>query len=339
MSQPKKRVRKADVVLNEVTAFYLTSGDFNGIPIRTIIARCQVQSGRVKGILRTLLQEGKITLEFGDRHPNPHVKALPEDPPDKQEEKLAKAVLRSGAICVYPSPAHLRTVVPAADYQGRPFTFRLALGEPQLTHVSFNLQVLEFYRNDPRYYYRNDDVQGHIGIKDEFYESEQMPASDQILLERFGFSYNSKLNRAVAVFLRYLSRLSPEHQQLWNTRIVQGDYQLHPAYFEATILGRWYEKIPIFHAFLEEQEIINTMCELMGRPPLFREVFKEDKKPRGFGFLIRPTLREFNDFVHLLDKMLSDNLNKKFFGDDIPLEQEEVRNDGKIIVRDVQYLV
>lgn len=46
-------------------------------------------------------------------------------------------------------------------------------------------------------------------------------------------------------------------------------------------------------------------------------------------------MKEFNDFVLLLDKIISDNINKKFFLDDIPLESEEVRKkDGKIIVRE-----
>lgn len=35
----------------------------------------------------------------------------------------------------------------------------------------------------------------------------------------------------------------------------------------------------------------------------------------------------------LLDKMMSDNLNKKFFEDDVDLETEEERPDGKIVVR------
>lgn len=74
------------------------------------------------------------------------------------------------------------------------------------------------------------------------------------------------------------------------------------------------------------------MCATMGKPSLFRNTF-ENSRPREFGFLLRPTLSEFNSFIHLLDKMMSDNLNKDFFKDDIELEDEEVRKDGKIIVK------
>jgi hypothetical protein len=47
---------------------------------------------------------------------------------------------------------------------------------------------------------------------------------------------------------------------------------------------------------------------------------------------VRPTLEEFNQFVLLLDQMLSENLNKDFFRNDVPLEWEEQRADGKIVV-------
>lgn len=70
----------------------------------------------------------------------------------------------------------------------------------------------------------------------------------------------------------------------------------------------------------------------MKRPPLFRNSFSEDR-PKEFGFLLRPTVAEFNDFILLLDKMMSDNINKDFFGNDVEIETDEVRADGKIIVK------
>jgi hypothetical protein len=66
---------------------------------------------------------------------------------------------------------------------------------------------------------------------------------------------------------------------------------------------------------------------------LFNTILEDDNKPREFTFLIRPTLKEYNEFVLLLDKLISDNINKEFFKDDVPLETEEKRKDGKIIVR------
>ena len=47
--------------------------------------------------------------------------------------------------------------------------------------------------------------------------------------------------------------------------------------------------------------------------------------------MIRPTLAEFNGFVQVLDKMLSDNIQKAFFLDEIDDQQKEER-DGTVVV-------
>ena len=59
-------------------------------------------------------------------------------------------------------------------YEQEPFKYHLALGEPQLSYRSFDLCVLEFYRNDPRYLYRTSDICGLISVRDEYYESSEM---------------------------------------------------------------------------------------------------------------------------------------------------------------------
>jgi len=320
---------KKDNILGKITEFYLSSRDFNGLPVRNIVQHFKLKEDELKSILTSLIREDKISLTFGDIQPNPHIKAFEEEPKEKQIERLQGSNLEY--ICAYPSCAHLKKVVEPSKYHGRPFTLRLALGEPQLSFESFDLSVLEFYRNDPRYSYTNNDITGSICVRGEYFESEKMPSSDQVLLEHFGFSYNSELNRAVAVFLRYLSGLSPQHQQVWNAKIVEGDYKLHPDYFRSSILGEWPERVSIFDAFIEELHHINEMCKLMHRPPLFRDELGD--KPRGFGFLIRPTLKEYNDFVHLLDKAISDNINRDFFLNDVPFEYEEIRSGGKVVVR------
>ena len=79
-------------------------------------------------------------------------------------------------------------------------------------------------------------------------------------------------------------------------------------------------------------KLINDMATLIGKPPLFRRTY-EHEYPRNFGFLLRPTLAEFNAFVLLLDQLMSDNINKKFFSPELELEQDNVREDGRIEVR------
>ena len=142
------------------------------------------------------MSDGRGTVVFGDLHPNPHIRAFTDEPQERQLENLESAPLEHA--CLYPSAQHLATVVGETDYRDRPFTRELA---GQLEFRSFDLSVLEIYRNDPRYHYDNDDIRGQICVTDEFYESDQMHEKDQILLETFGFSYDDQMNRAVAVFL------------------------------------------------------------------------------------------------------------------------------------------
>jgi hypothetical protein len=128
-----------------------------------------------------------------------------------------------------------------------------------------------------------------------------------------------------------LSSLSPEHQQIWATKEIRGNIIIHPDYYASSILGNWGTNLSIFEAFIQELKIINEMSSLMGKSELFKKSYANDC-PREFGFLLRPTVNEFNNFVLLLDKMLSDNINTKFFIGDINLEKEEQRKDGKVIV-------
>ena len=250
----------------------------------------------------------------------------------QQQLKFLEDIGLTESICVYPSRTYLATLPLETRFEGRPFDLELARGFGQLDYRVFDLSILEHYRNDPRYYYETDFINGSISIRDEYFEKESMPAHDQVLLQSFGFAYDNNLNRAVAVFLRYLADLSPEHQRVWHSKLLPGNYSLHPDYYRNSILGDWGTRISIFEAFTLELSIINKMAALIGKPTLFRQTFQSER-PREFGFLLRPTLSEFNAFVLLLDKMLSDNINQKFFENDIPQEEDKVRPDGKIEVR------
>lgn len=322
-----------NTILDKITSFYLESRDFNGISAAELAAACKEDWNTLHPILSELIKEDLVGVLFSDFEVNTHILRVGFQPSDIQIEKLETADLNH--TCIYPRPKHLEAVVDRSRYDGEPYKLCLALGEPQLAYRSFDLAVLEVYRNDPRYLYDNDDVNGHISIRDEHYGSGQMPASDRVLLQSFGFSYDADYNRAVAVYLCYLADLSSEHQHIWQAKELTGDYRLHPDYYRNTIIGDWGRKVSIFKAFQKELYVINRMAAAMGRPPLFLQDFGEygENKPPKLSFLIRPTLAEFNGFVLLLDKLLSDNINKEFFGNDVPLQSEVKRADGKIQVQ------
>lgn len=318
-----------DVLLAEVTDFYLESRDYNGIPASSLTKRHG--TANVKDCLFELIRGQLVSVVYGDYHPNPHIKALPSEPEAEQQAKLDSPKLQ--AACVYPTANHLREIVDTSAFRDRPFELCLALGEPQLAFKSFDLSVLEVYRNDPRYYYSYEDVHGHISVKNEFFETEKMRVSDQVLLESFGFSFDDEDSIYVAAFLRYLSRLSPEHQLIWASKQVAGETHLHPDYFRTSIIGDWSERLSLYQAVLLEIKTINERSIAIGRKPLFKHDYADGNRPREFGYLLRPTLKEYHDFVHLLDKMLSENINREFFGKDIPAEYEEPRSDGKVVVK------
>jgi hypothetical protein len=226
-----------DALLDAITEKYLSSEEFNGFPLGQIgLPRKELDS-----LLRELIEEDKISLNFATYHPNPHIKAYPPEPVQDQLRKLAE-LSDLTHLTAYPERTHLKSVVDRDDYGGRPFTVALALGEGELMPRFFDLSVLEVYRNDPRYSYETDDTSGRISVTNEFFESEHLQEADRIVLDTFGFGYNADFQRAVCVFPRYLSHLTLEHQQIWAARELQGDYSMHPAYYASAILGQFPEK-------------------------------------------------------------------------------------------------
>ena len=320
----------AEEILREATDFYLQSEDFNGYPCRHIRRTGGMSIRELRPLLRGLVEQGVIALVFGDRHPNPHIRAFPDEPIAQQLAKLEESTLDD--TCLYPTARHLAEVVNSEEYQDRPYALELALGAGQLEFRTFDLSVLETYRNDPRYYYENDDIGGTICVAADFCLSQDFPEKDKVDLQTFGFAYDGELNRAVAVFCCFLGRLSPEHQQVWRSNEVHGEFQLHPDYHRSCIRGEWAERMSIFTAFIDELTLINQMCDVMDRPPLFHNDFR-DNRPRGFSFLVRSTLQEYNAFVLMLDRMMSDNISKKFFKSEVADETEQERADGKVVVK------
>ncbi len=317
----------SDVLLKVVTDSYLSSHDYNGLPVRNLVECIEVS--QVQDLVANLLEADLISVVFSDYHPNPHIKALPPEPVAEQLEKVRTAKFQHA--CLYPTPRHLCSVVDESKFIGRPFELCLARGEPQLAHKGFELAVLETYRNDPRYHYAYGDFGGHIGIRDEFFATNRIRESDRISLQSFGFCFDTSINIYVAGFVRYLANLSPEHQQMWASKQVPQETYLHPDYYRTSIIGNFPERLSLYEATLLEMKTSNETAAAMGRPPIFKSDFLSSR-PREFGYLLRPTVKDFNDFMHLLDKMLSENLNKEFFGHEVQLEREETRSDGKIVV-------
>jgi len=318
---------KPDRILDEIVGFYVQSKDFNGIPLDELPHRLRCSWPDLLAPLVQLIKAKKVTLTFSSVFVNPHIKAFPDLSPSQQIQKLKSE--GPVGICAYPTASVIQSAVNVAQYEDRPFTKRLVLGEPQLLPLYFDLTVLERYYADPRYQFEFRDYYGSISISDLYYESESLPQRDKVFLKTFGLGYDPQDNRVVCVFLRYLFGLSPEHQQVWNAYLLPTACKMADDYYRNTILGEWAEGMSIYEAFLQEQVCINDMSRLIGRPPLFRETYRDDR-PRQFSLFLRPTRSNYYNFILLLDKLISSNINKDFFRGEIPLDKEIHRRDGKI---------
>jgi len=318
-------------VMARILDFYLNSGDFNGIVISKLAAEFQFKQPRLKKELASLIRSQKITLVFASYSINPHIKRIADLSIEKQLAKLESE--SSDTCCAYPTEAIIRQATDVSAYDDRPFTKRILLAEPHLTPVFFDLDVLDKYYRDPRYHFHFGDFGGSISITTEHYESGDVKEKDKIILESFGIGYDkSQRYRVVVVYLRYLSRLSPEHQQMWNVYIIDEPCVMNSDYERATIWGDWPEYHSVYQAFCHEQIELNKLAALIGKPPLFKHTF-EERHPEGFMPMLRPTKRNFHEFVQILDKMLSENINHAFFEDDLPIEEKVEQPDGSIELR------
>ena len=321
---------KSDEIVDRVRSHYLNSGDFNGLPVANLTERSGVDLRALLVGLGDLVEADRIALLPTDYDVNTHINRLGFPPKEDQLAALSEDMEKFHS-CLYPSSFELSSLDLSEYCHGTPYTEQLARGAPQLEHRNFDLSVLEHYRNDPRYWYWCDDVNGTISVKST--ETSPLRDQDQVVLHPFGFSHDGELNRAIAVFLCDLSGLTAEHQRMWQAKELAGDFKLHPAFYRATLRNDWDLGISICEAIVEEISLINALSKAMGRPSLFRNTYSGEDRPKEFGLLIRPTLAEYNSFCHLLDKMLSDNINKDFFRDEVSSEQEQPLGNGRFCVQ------
>src|SRR5215207_5627070 len=65
-------------ILNDIASYYLESQDFNGLPLRVLMSRFESDRDRLVDALLPLIQEEKVSIVFGDIHPNPYIRAFPD---------------------------------------------------------------------------------------------------------------------------------------------------------------------------------------------------------------------------------------------------------------------
>ncbi|MBK8330149.1 MAG: hypothetical protein IPL09_11945 [Bacteroidetes bacterium] len=312
---------------NIVYDFFVVSSDFNGIPLRNISEKLNIDYENSIEIIKELVKDNIVSIQSST---NPHIIGFQHYPIDSQihileEAKKIKEVVHSFgeitissedteySICLYPSKSYLQKKRDLADFGNAFYTKQLALAEPHLTPIFFEIEVLDRYFNDPRFDFKFEDYSGQISCLYDENENPIVREEDQIFLKTFGLGFDENGDRLAVVYLRYLKDLTPEHQIYWKSRQKTGNCKMLEEYHQNTIQGNWTFSYSIFSGFIGEQKCINDLTKIIFTKPLFRKSFENENRPKEFTFFFTPTLKNYNDFILLLDKMISENINKDFF--------------------------
>ncbi|MEV7876064.1 hypothetical protein AB0N80_16790, partial [Microbacterium sp. NPDC089188] len=94
------------------------------------------------------------------------------------------------------------------------------------------------------------------------------------------------------------------HQQRWQSYQVPDDkLEAHPVWWK-TQMGHWPDGIgPFHHLFLELESLNSLWAGAFGEP-----LFKNIDRPQDLGWMLRPSQREWDEFIVQLDKLLSENV-------------------------------
>ncbi|HWG92293.1 MAG TPA: AAA family ATPase [Candidatus Thermoplasmatota archaeon] len=233
---------------------------------------------------------------------------------------------------VYPQEQLLKRHDDLQEAKVGRYTKMLRLGASQVRSMYFRRGVLDRYREDPRYHFNDDGIHGFISIRDKWYLDEATAESDKLSIQ-FGAAYTESNERLVTAVLKHLDDLPLPHQQHWASYEVEGRHALDADFAAGAFEGQWTDRVSVFRAFMQELVEINKICALTGDKPLFRKDY-EGEPPRGFAWLTKPTRAALDGFIHLLDKLLSENLNKEFFRGKVELHAEEPMADGRVKVAD-----
>ncbi len=143
-------------------------------------------------------------------------------------------------------------------------------------------------------------------------------------MKSFGLGFDSKSNRVIAVLLRYLGRLSSEHQVFWASKeVLASECKVLSDYHENIIQGSWITSRSVFNALIDEINAIYNLTSSIFGVPLFHKELNGDNRPKNFTFFFAPTTKNYYDFINLLDKYLSENINKSFFEGKLDLEEKK----------------
>lgn len=291
-------------LLNEVTKYYLTSYDFNGIPVYLLPDFNLID-------LEELIIEGKVFILSENKVNNIHINCYNSFGSVTDQIDVIRGKTQ---YAVYPSAQHLQTVTVQEE---KPFTKMLAKGTEQLRILYFSVDVLEIYANNPQYTFRDYGYCGNICVNSSADENDPIHSE---YIKDYGVAYPRMgphdRDRAMGVFLRDLSKLNYQAQCKWMGFLLpdQEEFLVNHGFVQNLVYGEWVTKHWIFNSILEEIKFINVLCRNIGIPQMFCNEYSMDTQELiGYRIILIPSLKNYYDFVSALEKIAINNLNYKTF--------------------------
>lgn len=287
-------------ILDCITTYYLESYHFNGMPLPSLADQLDVELGGLLPHIKPIVTNKSASITFGDVHPNPFIRALPDEPVGVQLAKLIPQRLQHA--CIFPLPRHLKRVVEPSRYASQPFSLKLALGAPQYTFDFFDPYVLEHYIQNEQCEILND-VQGSLNFAQTRFKFTRAS---------FGPSYGHQFTDLIASNLGHLSQLPAEDQAHWHSMLLSGAGSIHPDVAGPLLNGSFREKMSVFEALLAEMRAVNALCPEISKPPLFVFHTVPEHQARHFGFIPVPNTQNFSAFFLHYQILLLQNINPAF---------------------------
>lgn len=322
---------KKETVLNEIINYYIKSHDFNGLPVYNM-------EHYDYNILCKLIDQGLIEVLSEKEVINPHIKGFDFTiPTNQQKENIAE---KTNYSVLYPTRKALESV--PLDYT-KPYSVLMQKGEKQFKIIFFNIEILERYVNNPKFVIMDSGYRGNIYVKDEYVDDKTI---ENEYIKDYGMAYidGKHLERAVGVFVCDLAKLSSQKQMLWKGFELphQKRCKINTGFVDNLINGEWVIEIWVFHALIEEMIVINEQCKSIGIPKLFNRTFGThySEMPEEFRNILMPTLKNYYDFILVLEKIIVHNISYKTFQKDalyiqsIDRKDESGKNKGNLLMLD-----
>lgn len=301
-------------LFDDVVKFYLESHDFNGFPLHDA-------SQATLDDAAALVEAGHLEVASNKDWMNPHIRPWSSRRSrDEQLQDITNSADAQLVVCLYPTATALAEHLEPGVYADQPYRRRQAEGGGRLEVAYFRFDVLEAYRNDPRYLFELNDFGLWLSVTDAVYMDDEEHEDDKTSISHVGFAYDlskfdhdddtTPITRRVCAFLCDLGNLTPTHQQRWRTYEVPAEgLEPHPVWRGAQIYGQWPDGLGPFERLLFELRSLNELHHKAFGVDLLRST----ERPREFGWILRPSQQEFDAFVHQLDKLLSENLRHDAF--------------------------